>query len=157
MAAIRIAIDTNAIEIRRFLEYSRSAAGAGNTTYSLVGTPIDTGLQHEPKMVWEIAAIVSEETKNMLELIYAISDQRRRTLQNYSVVLHDTISPIVEAAPTNTRAIVPTHSAEAVGLGGLSYYAQFYGGFAAKPQIKPYGTGVCEVRFSIVEHEKFTP
>ena len=131
--------------------------GGGAPTYSLNGSTVDGGVSHDPKMLWEIGTILEEPDMLMLKLLFASSDQLRRSLAPYSLLIEDTITPIVEMGTTNTRAIVPTFTATPIGVGAISYYAMFRGGFIAPPKIEPYPTGIYQVDFSIAEHDRVTP
>ena len=155
--SLKLAIGTNALEIKAFTTYRPSMVGGGAPTYSLSGTAVDGGVSHDPKMLWEIGAILEYEQMLMLKLLFASSDQLRRSLAPYSLLIFDTITPIVEVGTTNTRAIVPTLTAAPIGVGAISYFAQYYGGFVAPPKIEPYPTGIYQVDFSIAEHDRVLP
>lgn len=154
----KLAIGTTlALEIKAFTTYRPSMVGSGAPTYSLSGTAIDGGLSHEAKKFWEIGAILEHDEMLILRAIFAASDQQRRSLTAYSLLIEDTITPIVELGTVNTRAIVPTYTAAPVGLDAISYYAQYRGGFAGVPKFEPYPTGIWQVDFSIAEHGRVLP
>ena len=156
--SVRLALGVNALEIKAFTTYRPSWVGAGNgTTYSLNGSPIADGQSYEPKLFWELGCILETPDMLMLRTLFATSDRLRRSLVDYSLLIHDTITPIVEFGTVNTRAIVPTFAITPVGLNAVSYPAQYRGGFVTPPKIEAYPTGLWQCDFSIAEHDRVLP
>lgn len=125
-APIILTLSPFSVEFTRFQTITRNRIGQGDSRYSLYGTPLDNGPLYEPKFIWEVSTIVSDDDRNAFEVIAARSDQLRRQLLDYSITVDDLVHPIIEYGGTNTRAIVPTYSTEAVLGGGVRYYARFY-------------------------------
>lgn len=154
---IKIALGATAIEIKAFTTYRPSLVSDGGINYSLAGAAIDGGPGFEAKYLWEIGSILEHEEALLLKAIFAESDRLRRSLAPFSLLIYDTITPVVEAGAVNTRAIVPTTALTPVGAGAVSYYAQYRGGFVAPPKMEPYPTGIWQVDFSIAEHDRVVP
>lgn len=125
---IALSLDTLAVKLDRFSNPPRrSDVTQGGTSYSLIGTPIDSGQQYEPPALWELSASLSIEEYAQLRAMYELQDRRRRNLVAYAIRIHDTILPYFETRTVATRAIVPTFTATSIAGVGLRYPAQWNG------------------------------
>lgn len=124
---LELQIDALNLRIDRFAEngYDRQTIEMGDTTYSLLGAPIDDGGHYEAPYAWTIQAILTLQEWHLLQAIFRQQEFRRRTITNYAVRLHDTINKHVDVSATPSRLTVPGTLATALPGDGVAYFAQF--------------------------------
>ncbi|MGL5060019.1 MAG: hypothetical protein ACRC62_08550 [Microcoleus sp.] len=113
------------MQLDRFARYSRTDVGGGQTAYSLIGTPIDRGPQYELPQLWEIETVLTLTQYDNLTAMYHEQEKRRRTLQPYAITLQDTVKPYTESNTAATRKLATGATTEAIGTGGIKYYAEW--------------------------------
>jgi hypothetical protein len=124
MRNLTLTIDTITTTLTRFTGYERVLADTGQTEYSIIGTPLDTGPVYEPKHVWTISAMVTYEQWFALGAIFRKSDNLRRIQGNYRISLEDSVENFVESG-VRTRALARFGN-EVNFAGGVAYPAAFY-------------------------------
>jgi hypothetical protein len=105
----------------------------GEVRYSIAGTPIDTGIQHENHRIWTFEAMhLTPGERYAIELMAQLQNKARRqwsASRNYAIRLHDWITPYLDTGTVRTRAIardgVKVGSVTAIGTAGLKYPAQW--------------------------------
>lgn len=131
MAVITLSIDSLSVSIGEDAGlglwlpngYERQPQPTGEQEYALNGTPIDDGPLYESKQLWTLQAFVTIEQWRLIKLIWMRSERKRRTLQDYSIVLDDYVTPWIEDV-AQTRAIAPGGTVTAL-TEGCSYPARF--------------------------------
>lgn len=126
--SLKLSIDAFELEIFRFEEngYDRQTVEMGDTTYSLLGNPIDDGGHYEAPYFWTIAARLSVDDWHLLQAMFRRQELKRRTTQNYAIRCNDKILRHVEDVAVPTRAIVAGTTARPLPLvGAVAYFAQF--------------------------------
>lgn len=124
MRQLTLSISSISVTLKRFLSYDRVLADTGQTEYSIVGTPLDSGPVYEPKHIWTISAMVTLPQWYAIGAIFGECDRLRRVQGNYSITVDDTIQDFIEQG-TMTRALAPG-GAQTAFTGGVSYQARFY-------------------------------
>lgn len=124
MRNLTLTIDGLTATLNRFISYERVLADTGQTEYSIVGTPLDTGSVYEPKHVWTVSAMVTYEQWFALAAIFRKSDNLRRQQGNYRILLEDSVENFVEVGE-RTRAIARFGN-KVNFAGGTAYPAAFY-------------------------------
>ena len=124
MRSLTLSINTLSVTLDRFTAYDRILADPGQIEYAVVGTPLDSGPQYEPKMVWTVSAMVTWEEWHTLGAIFLSSDSLRRQNGNYRVLVQDSVQNFIESG-IRTRAIA-IGGTEETFPGGTAYPAQFY-------------------------------
>lgn len=124
MRQLSLSISGISVILKRFVSYDRVLADTGQTEYSIVGTPLDSGPVYEPKHIWTISAMVTIEQWRALGAIFGECDRLRRTQGNYSITVHDSIQDFIEQG-YRTRGLA-SGGAETYFTGGVSYPARFY-------------------------------
>jgi hypothetical protein len=126
--SLKLSIDTFTLEIFRFEEngYDRMPVEMGDTTYSLLGAPIDDGGHYEAPYMWTIGARLSVDDWHMLQAMFRRQELKRRTTQNYAIRVDDRILRHVEDVAVPTRAIVAGETVRPLPLvGAVAYFARF--------------------------------
>lgn len=95
-----------------------------SVAYSVQGVAIIKGVQHEPRYIWHITALLLEEEMNVLRGMFTLSNQRRRVFGYPGISLIDKIHRLVESQP-RTRAIAPGTTEQTMPGGLISYFAVF--------------------------------
>jgi hypothetical protein len=154
MKFLNLSIGSLSVRLTTFTAYERPLADTGQTEYSIVGTPLDSGPAYEPKHIWTIAAMTTFDQWYALNAIFARSDQLRRQQQNYRVTVDDTIQSFIEYG-SRTRAVVPGES-ETIFTGGVAYPARFYARML-EPKSTKQGSGYYPylTSFTLSELDKF--
>ncbi|MBD2489009.1 hypothetical protein [Aulosira sp. FACHB-615] len=124
MRQLTLSIDSLTCTLKRFTQYDRTTADTGQTEYSIVGTPLDSGPVYEPKLIWSVGAMVSYEQWFSLNAIFHKSDKIRRDQGNYRILVEDSIENFTESG-TRTRGLA-TGGSETTFPGGVNYPASFY-------------------------------
>ncbi|MBD2437363.1 hypothetical protein [Nostoc sp. FACHB-110] len=124
MRQLTLSIDSLTVTLKKFTQYDRTIPDTGQTEYSIVGTPLDSGPVYEPKFIWSIGAMVSWEEWFAINAIFNRSDKLRRSQGNYRILIEDSIENFTESG-TRTRGLASGGS-ETVFDGGVSYPACFY-------------------------------
>ncbi|MFB2769828.1 hypothetical protein ACE1AT_11145 [Pelatocladus sp. BLCC-F211] len=124
MKSLTLTIDTLSVSLTRFTNYERVLADTGQTEYSIVGTPLDSGPVYEPKHIWTVSAMVTYDQWHTLNGIFALCDSLRRNQGNYRITVDDSIQDFIETG-TRTRSLTSGGS-ETIFTGGVSYPARFY-------------------------------
>ncbi|MEH2201179.1 hypothetical protein [Nostoc sp.] len=124
MRQLALSISGISVTLKRFVSYDRLLADTGQTEYSIVGTPLDSGPFYEPKHIWTISAMVTIEQWRALGAIFGECDRLRRTQGNYSIIVDDSIQDFIEQG-AGTRAIA-AGGTRTYFTGGVSYPARFY-------------------------------
>lgn len=159
--SLKLSIDDFALEIIRFEEngYDRQMTEMGDTTYSLLGNPIDDGGHYEAKYFWTIGARLNVDDWHMLQAIFRRQELKRRTTQNYAIRINDRILRHVDDVAAPTRALVVGETVRPLPLvGAVAYFAQFQGRLfqptvaVGQNQLYPYA-----VRFVLKELDKVAP
>ena len=114
-------------------ELERTANGAINRD----------GPSYRPPHIWDLAFAVDQAQRDRLLVMHSAW---RDT--GASVLIHDTVTPYVEA--TRTRALVPTYTTTTLG-GRVLYFAQFRGEFQGDLGIESLGMGWYGVQFQLFE------
>jgi hypothetical protein len=125
--SLKLILDSFSVDLIRFAEngYERIFAQTGDTTYSLLGTAIDDGGHHEPKHLWTIGAVCTQEQWQIINAIFQRQERNRRNQQDYSILIHDTIQYYNEDIPIASRQPVPLSQLQLIPGGGVRYFAQF--------------------------------
>jgi hypothetical protein len=121
---LTLSINSISVTLKRFVSYDRILADTGQTEYSIVGTPLDSGPVYEPKHIWTISAMVTIEQWRALGAIFGECDRLRRTQGNYRIIVDDSIQDFIEQQ-YRSRAIV-AGGTQTSFTGGVSYPARFY-------------------------------
>lgn len=124
MRQLTLSFDTLTVTFKRFGSYDRPLAGTGETDYSIVGAPLDSGPVYEPKHIWTVSAHCTYEQWYALGAIFTKSDKVRRDQGNYRITVDDSIEYFREYG-TRTRAIAPGGT-QTNFTGGVAYPARFY-------------------------------
>lgn len=124
MRQLTLSISGISVALKRFVSYDRILADTGQTEYSIVGTPLDSGPVYEPKHIWTIGAMVTIEQWWALGAIFGECDRQRRTQGNYRITVDDSIQDFVEQG-ARTRALA-AGGTQTSFTGGASYPARFY-------------------------------
>jgi hypothetical protein len=122
---IALSLGGFAVKLDRFAKYNRTNVGAGQTAYSLIGTPIDRGPQYELPQLWEIEALLTLTQHDQLTAMYHEQEKLRRNLQPYGATLHDFMRPCTESSTVPTRKVATGATIEAIGTGAIKYYAEW--------------------------------
>lgn len=143
----------------------------GDVTYSINGTPLDTGIQYEEHRFWDVDALrLSRNDRNILELMVQAQNQNRRLwspTKNYQIILHDWISEYQQPGTARSRALAKRNNGlitspvtQILGTDGaaigLSYYAQWNVRFVDRPEWEDTRTNASEfaVKFKIKELDR---
>jgi hypothetical protein len=126
-----------------------TAESTGEVTYSINGTPVDNGIQHEEHRIWEVEALaISRGDRNALEMMVQAQNQNRRVwspTKNYQIILHDWIAEYQQFGTARSRAlakrsngaitspVTPITGTAGTAI-GLSYYAQWNVRFVDRPE-----------------------
>jgi hypothetical protein len=126
MKSLNLSIGAFGVSLARFTEggYDRTLAQIGETEYSIIGTPLDSGPVHEPKHIWAISAVVTRSQWHGLWAIFRESDRRRREQANYRILCEDSIEDFIDVGG-QTRDVAPAGSVTDFG-GAIAYPAKFY-------------------------------
>ncbi|QKQ75595.1 hypothetical protein [Nostoc sp. TCL240-02] len=124
MRQLTLSISGISVNLKRFVSYDRILADTGQTEYSIVGTPLDSGPFYEPKHIWTISAMVTIEQWRGLGAIFGECDAKRRNQGNYSITVDDSIQDFIEQG-ARTRALAAGGS-QTTFTGGVSYPARFF-------------------------------
>jgi hypothetical protein len=124
MRQLTLSVSNISVTLKRFVSYDRILADTGQTEYSIVGTPLDSGPVYEPKHIWTISAMVTIEQWRALGAIFGECDRLRRTQGNYRITVDDSIQEFIEQG-TRTRALA-SGGVQAYFTGGVAYPARFY-------------------------------
>lgn len=124
MRQLTLSISSISVTLKRFVSYDRIPADTGQTEYSIVGTPLDSGPVYEPKHIWTISAMVTIEQWRALGAIFGECDRLRRTQGNYRITVDDSIQDFIEQQ-YRSRALVPGGE-QKYFTGGVSYPARFH-------------------------------
>ena len=117
------------VTMNKFLnnEYPRVGVNSAKVEYSIDGTPATSGSYTESKYLWVVNAIVSPSQKDLLEIIWWESEDRRRRLTNDAdILIYDRTSTVKEKTP-RSRGIVPNAAEVMINENYIAYYAQFWG------------------------------
>lgn len=112
------------VTLKKFTAYDRTLASTGDTEYSIVGTPLDSGPFYEPKHIWAISAIVTDTERRKLAAIFTKCDSLRRAQGNYRITVEDSIENFIEDGG-RTRALASGGGVTSFS-GGVEYPAAFY-------------------------------
>ncbi|MEH1777120.1 hypothetical protein [Nostoc sp.] len=124
MRQLTLSISGISVTLKRFVSYDRVLADTGQTEYSIVGTPLDSGPVYEPKHIWTISAMVTYEQWFAIGAIFGECDRLRRSQGNYRITVDDSIQDFIEQG-TRTRALA-LGGVQTNFTGGVAYPAQFY-------------------------------
>ncbi|MEH1976073.1 MAG: hypothetical protein V7L02_23240 [Nostoc sp.] len=124
MRQLTLSISSTSVTLKRFVSYDRILADTGQTEYSIVGTPLDSGPVYEPKHIWTISAMVTYEQWFAIGAIFGECDRLRRQQDNYRITVDDSIQDFVEQQ-YRSRALVP-EGEQKYFTGGVAYPARFY-------------------------------
>ncbi|MEH2148609.1 hypothetical protein [Nostoc sp.] len=124
MRQLTLSISGISVTLKRFVSYDRILADTGQTEYSIVGTPLDSGPVYEPKHIWTISAMVTCEQWYAIGAIFGECDAKRRTQGNYRITVDDSIQDFIEQG-ARTRALA-FGGVQTNFTGGVAYPAQFY-------------------------------
>ncbi|MBD2771178.1 hypothetical protein [Iningainema tapete] len=153
MRQLTLSIAELSVTLSRFTAYDRNTPETGQTEYSIVGTPLDSGPVYEPKHIWVASAMVTWEEWHALGAIFQKSDSLRRNISNYRILVEDSVQNFVEHG-ARTRAIA-TGGSEATFPGGVAYPAQFYARmFEPKSQWQRNGLYPYVASFTLRELDK---
>lgn len=155
--SLKLTIDSFTVSLYKFAEngYERMTASNGDTTYSLLGAAVDDGGHYEPKHIWTIGTICTKEEWAIIEAIFQRQERKRRSIQDYSVLIHDTIQYFQEDVVLPSRQPVPLSQPQLIPGGGVSYFAQFKGRLFEPTCILGSNQKTpCSVRFVLKETDK---
>jgi len=124
MRQLTLSISSISVTIKRFISYDRTLATTGETDYSIVGTPLDSGPFYEPKHIWTISAMVTQDQWYAIGAIFGECDRLRRTQGNYRIAVDDSIQDFIEQG-YRTRALA-LGGGQTNFTGGVAYPARFY-------------------------------
>ncbi|HYX19156.1 MAG TPA: hypothetical protein VE944_33350 [Nostoc sp.] len=124
MRQLTLSISGISVTLKRFVSYDRILADTGQTEYSIVGTPLDSGPVYEGKHLWTISAMVMIDQWWGLGAIFGECDRLRRTQGNYRITVDDSIQDFIEQG-ARTRALAFGGTTTSF-TGGVSYPARFY-------------------------------
>lgn len=124
------------------------------------GSIVGGGVQYEPQHTWTCEMIANDEQLQLIKLIYAEHDYRRRTQSADANVLIWDESQFYEERAPRTREEIPGTAVIVYPESGptthVVYYAQFKGWFTQAPVVaKPWKSGqLYSVRFALQETDK---
>lgn len=124
MRQLTLTISGISVTLTKFISYDRTLASTGDTEYSIVGTPLDSGPFYEPKHIWTISAMVTAAERQKLGAIFTKCDSLRRSQGNYRIKVEDSIENFLEDGG-RTRALASGGSVASFS-GGVEYPAGFY-------------------------------
>jgi hypothetical protein len=144
---LTLSINELSVAIAHFTNYDRISPSTGEMDYAIDGTPTDSGLAYEPKLIWTISALVSESQKETLSQIFATSDRLRRQQLNYQIAVDDSIQDLIEEQASRDAV----DEVKAIN-GGVIYSAKFYARIF-EPKFVKMGSGIYPFLVSFVLKE----
>lgn len=134
--------------------YEQTFADSTDLAYSLNGTPIVDGNLYEPKRVLTIGAFGMDADRVALLQIFQRSERKRRTQQNFGIIVHDLIGSVVEDSD-RSRALATGATETSLTGGGCEYFAQFeYQLFQPKWEVSGNGIYTYFLKFVLKELRK---
>lgn len=91
--------------------------------YTVAGVATAKGRQHEPRLTWNLTALLVEDEMNLLRAMIFRADKFRRMYRPIGITLIDGIQKYVEDAP-RTRALAPGATERVIGS-RVEYFGMF--------------------------------
>lgn len=138
------------------MELPRTRVEISSISYTASGVAVGNGTYYEPRHIWNVSALCQDEQRDLLLLLYAEHDQRRRILASDPDVLIEDGTLLYGERYPRTRAIVPSTTETlipALTPTHCLYFAQFKAWFNQEPRITQMDR-TWRVDFALQETEK---
>jgi hypothetical protein len=134
--------------------HPRVEVGGAEVSYSIAGTPIIGGVQHEPKLFWTVQA---EMDSTAYTVLCEIGRVQLLTRPRTPIVLHDFIQPITELSPRTRELATGLDSGDVITSGSaVRYYARYNVQMIGPPKAVKTGH-IWDVSFNLAELDKVAP
>ena len=105
--SIELSLDSYFLSIDKITSISsQQVVAETKVEYTVMGSATARGVLHQPRYIWEVAALLTETETELLRGLFMVQDRKRRLRQPCGITLVDRTQRFVQPVPV-TRAIAP--------------------------------------------------